>query len=93
MPVKFDAGTAKDDLGLAEREIITYCGATQLRWNVAKARAAWEALDTLEEGAPPPPPFYGAATAVGGPVLHHVTVKDDADVVALGGEIVRSLKF
>ena len=51
MPVKFDAGTAKDDLGLAEREIITYCGATQLRWNVAKARAAWETLDTLEEGA------------------------------------------
>ena len=33
------------------------------------------------------------ATAVGGPVFRHVTVKDDLDVVALEGEIVKSLRL
>ena len=93
MPAKFDAGTAKDDTGLAEREIITYCGSTQLRWNVEKAKEAWAALDTLEEGAERPAPFYGTAQGVGGPVFRHVTVKDDLDVVALGDEMVRGLRF
>lgn len=39
-PVKFDATTAKDADGLTEREIISYCGAAQVRWNVRQARAA-----------------------------------------------------
>jgi hypothetical protein len=30
---------------------------------------------------------------VGGSVFRHVTVKDDLDVVALEGEIVKSLRF
>ena len=38
-------------------------------------------------------PFYGVATAVGGQIFRHVTVKDDLDVVALEGEIVKSLRF
>lgn len=93
MPVKFDAATARDDHGVAEREIITYCGSFQLRWNVARARKTWAALDECEPGAAPPPPFYGTATAIGGPVFRHMTVKDDLDIVALEGEIVRSLHF
>ena len=43
-PVKFDATTARDEDGLLEREIITYSGPTQMRWNVRQARAAWDAL-------------------------------------------------
>jgi hypothetical protein len=93
MPVRFDAGTAKDDAGTAEREIITYCGSTQLRWNVAKAKEAWSALDAREEGSAMPAPFYGTAKGVGGPVFRHVTVKDDIDIVALGDEMVKSLRF
>jgi hypothetical protein len=93
MPVRFDAGTAKDDAGTAEREIITYCGSTQLRWNVAKAKEAWSALDAREEGSDMPAPFYGTAKGVGGPVFRHVTVKDDIDIVALGDEMVKSLRF
>jgi len=93
MPVRFDAGTAKDDEGIAEREIITYCGATQMRWSVRQASQAWEALDNDVEGTAVHPPLYGTATAVGGAVFRHVTVKDDLDVVALEGEIVKSLRF
>merc|ERR1712224_902839 len=43
-PVKFDASTHKDEHGLYEREIISYSGSVQLRWNVRQARAAWSAL-------------------------------------------------
>jgi len=93
MPVRFDAGTAKDEEGIAEREIITYCGATQMRWSVRQASQAWEALDNDVEGTAVHPPLYGTATAVGGAVFRHVTVKDDLDVVALEGEIVKSLRF
>ena len=91
--VKFDATTAKDDVGVAEREIISYCGSTQLRWNVVAAKNAWAVLDTLEEGAERPAPFYGKAQNIGGPVFRHVTVKDDLDIVALGDDMVRSLHF
>ena len=62
---------------------------------------AWAALDTAsaadeengERSASQLPPFYGVATTVGGPVFRHVTVKDDLDIVALEGEIVKSLRF
>ena len=93
MPARFDAGTARDEAGRNEREIITYCGAWQVRWNVAQALRAWEALDEDVEGVKTHPPLLGTATAVGGPVFRHVTVKDDLDVVALEGEIVKSLRF
>ena len=63
----------------------------QVRWSVAKALKAWEALDQEVEGASGQ--VFGEATAVGGPVHRHVTVKDDLDVVALEGEIVKSLRF
>jgi hypothetical protein len=95
MPVRFDAGTAKDDPGLAEREIITYCGSWQVRWSVTAALRAWEALDSetdADRGAAPNA-LNGKATEVGGAVFRHVTVKDDLDVVALEGEIVKSLRF
>jgi len=92
-PVRFDAGTAKDEHGLAEREILTYSGAWQVRWSVAAALRAWTALDADEEGTGTHPPLHGTATAIGGPVFRHVTVKDDLDVVALEGEIVKSLRF
>ena len=90
-PVRFDAGTAKDEHGLAEREILTYCGAWQVRWNVKRALEAWERLEA--DPTYRHQPLYGTATAVGGPVSLHVTVKDDLDVVALEGEIVKSLRF
>uniref|UniRef100_A0A7S2MCB8 Vacuolar import/degradation Vid27 C-terminal domain-containing protein n=1 Tax=Haptolina brevifila TaxID=156173 RepID=A0A7S2MCB8_9EUKA len=93
MSVRFDAGTAKDELGLQEREIITYSGSTQMRWSVSQAVKAWEALDGDADGTGVHPPLYGTATAIGGAVFRHVTVKDDLDVVALEGEIVKSLRF
>ena len=93
MSVRFDAGTAKDDVGLAEREILTYSGQWQLRWRVVKALKAWEELDDDVEGEKMHDPFYGVATNVGGTVMRHVTVKDDVDVVALGDELVKSLRF
>ena len=93
MSVRFDAGTAKDDVGLAEREILTYSGQWQLRWKVVKALKAWEELDDDVEGEKMHDPFYGVATNVGGTVMRHVTVKDDVDVVALGDELVKSLRF
>lgn len=93
MPVRFDAGTAKDELGIQEREIITYSGSTQMRWSVRQAVKAWEALDADVDGTGVHPPLYGTATAIGGAVFRHVTVKDDLDVVALEGEIVKSLRF
>jgi hypothetical protein len=93
MPVRFDASTAKEDHGIAEREMITYCGSTQVRWGVKEARERWAALNEREEGAPAPPPLYGVSTSIGGPVFRHVTVKDDMDIVALAEETVRSLRF
>jgi len=93
MPVKLDAGTAKDDVtGLKEREIITYSGMWQMRWNVAKALKAWQLLEDAEPGTATAP-FHGVATKMDGHVFRHVTVKDDLDVVALEGEIVKSLRF
>jgi len=64
-----------------------------VRWSVAAALRAWTALDADEEGTGTHPPLHGTATAIGGPVFRHVTVKDDLDVVALEGEIVKSLRF
>jgi len=103
MPVRFDAATARDDVGVHEREIITYAGATQFRWNVRQAKAAWQLLDDAKKqsadagaaggGVAAPEPLYATATAIGGPVFRHVTVKEDMDVVALEGEIVKSLHF
>ena len=76
--------------GLLEREIIAYCGTVQLRWNIKQAKAAWEAL-SLGEGAPAA--FDGVAIDVGGCVRQHMTVGDDIDMVALEGEVVKSLRF
>ena len=95
--VKFDAGTAKDEAGRAEREIVTYCGSWQVRWPVAKALAAWEALAEADSEAQPKP-LYGIAKKMDANVSRHVTVQsgtaaEDLDVVALEGEIVKSLRF
>lgn len=78
MPARFDAGTARDDHGLSEREIISYCGGTQVRWSVRDVLSTWaklEASQKEESGPPPPPPLYASITAVGGSVFRHVTVK------------------
>lgn len=100
--VKFDAGTAKEDSGKAEREIVTYCGNWQMRWSVTQALKAWDALAAAKEGdAPPPGILYGTATSMAGmgaAVSRHMTVQsgangEDLDIVALEGEIVRSLRF
>jgi len=88
-PVKFDATTHKDDHGLVEREIIAYSGAAQVRWNVRHARAAWESL--AEDGAKAT--LEGTLTTMSGSVFRHMTVGEDMDVVALEGEIVKSLRF
>uniref|UniRef100_A0A7S3ARA3 Vacuolar import/degradation Vid27 C-terminal domain-containing protein n=1 Tax=Haptolina ericina TaxID=156174 RepID=A0A7S3ARA3_9EUKA len=88
-PVKFDATTHKDEDGLIEREIIAYSGSAQVRWNVRQARAAWAALE--DDGSAGT--LHGVVTTVSGPVFRHMTVKEDMDVVALEGEIVKSLRF
>lgn len=88
-PIKFDATTAKDADGLSEREIISYCGQVQVRWNVRQARAAWAALNEGEEAQAT---IDGVATVVEGAVTSHMTVMDDMDLVALG-DGVRGLKF
>uniref|UniRef100_A0A7S4BL12 Uncharacterized protein n=1 Tax=Chrysotila carterae TaxID=13221 RepID=A0A7S4BL12_CHRCT len=90
-PVKFDAATAKDEDGLMEREIISYSGKVQMRWNVRQAKAAWQALNDGEPDAPAV--FFGAAHVLENNVFRHMTVMDDLDIVALEGEIVRSLHF
>lgn len=87
-PVKFDAATARDEDGLVERELVSYCGAVQLRWNVRHASRAWSALSTDDAA---PAVLHGVATHVGSSVYRHMTVKDDLDIVALEGEIVKSL--
>jgi len=87
-PVKFDAITHKDEDGLVEREIIAYSGSAQVRWNVRQARTTWAAMDGGGSAMLP-----GVVTAIGGPVFRHMTVKDDLDVVALEGEIVKSLRL
>lgn len=89
-PVKFDATTARDEDGLREREIITYCGATQLRWNVRQARAAWQ---KLAEDEAAPGHYDGVATTLGASVFQHMVVNDDCDVVALEEGIVKGLRF
>lgn len=89
-PVKFDASTAKDEHGLREREIISYSGAVQMRWNVRQAKAAWQSLSD-DDGAPSF--FCGVATKMEGAVVSHITANDDMDVVALENEIVKSLTF
>ena len=91
-PVKFDATTAKDADGLTEREIISYAGAVQLRWNVQAARAAWAALGDGVENTDASSFLDGVATLMGGTVLSHMTVGDDMDLVAIEGA-VRGLHF
>ena len=86
MPARFDAGTARDDHGLSEREIISYCGGTQVRWSVRDVLSTWaklEASQKEESGPPPPPPLYASITAVGGSVFRHVTVKVSERLCAL----------
>ena len=63
--VHFDAGTARDEVGLREREIVTYSGAKQVRWNVRQVARAWAALSESEEA---PNVFYGVTQSVGGAV-------------------------
>jgi len=89
-PVKFDASTAKDADGLIEREIITYSGQMQMRWNVRQARAAWAAFNDSDAN---PSFMAGVATQVAGEVSRHMTVVDDMDVIALEGDVVKSLRF
>merc|ERR1719231_1717439 len=86
-PVKFDAATAKDAQGLTEREIISYCGAAQVRWNVRQARTAWAELGTDDEKTGAPTNMDGIATLVGGAVSSHMTVMDDMDLVAIEGGV------
>ena len=86
----FDAGTAREDPGLREREIVTYSGAKQVRWNVRQVARAWAALNESEEA---PNVFYGVTQSVGGAVASHTTVKDDISVVQLADEVVQSLRF
>ena len=62
----------------------------QVRWNVRQARAAWA---ELSKGDGAPSTLAGVTTVVGGPVFRHMTVNADMDVVALEGEIVKSLRF
>ena len=92
-PVKFDATTAKDADGLTEREIISYAGAVQVRWNVRQARAAWAALGDGDENKTDASPFMdGVATLLEAQVSSHMTVMDDMDLVAIEGA-VRGLHF
>ena len=88
--VHFDAGTARDEVGLREREIVTYSGSKQVRWNVRGAAAAWAALGASDDA---PATFYGVTQSVGGAVASHTTVKDDISVVQLADEVVQSLRF
>ncbi|KAL1519985.1 hypothetical protein AB1Y20_023467 [Prymnesium parvum] len=89
-PIKFDAGPSRNDLRVVEREIIAYSGTAQVRWNVRHVRAAWEALNTSDEAKAT---FDGVVTVMPRSVYRHMTVGDDMDVVALEGEIVKSLRF
>jgi len=90
-PIKFDATTHRDEDGLTEREIIAYSGTAQVRWNVRQARAAWQALEDGGEKAKAT--LEGVVTTMGGAVFRHMTVGEDMDVVALEGEVVKSLRF
>jgi len=95
-PVKFDATTAKDADGLTEREIISYAGAVQVRWNVRQARAAWAALGAEGEEKTDAPEFLdGVVTLLEAQVLSHMTVMDDMDLVSMKGleGAVRGMKF
>lgn len=95
-PVKFDATTAKDADGLTEREIISYAGAVQVRWNVRQARAAWAALSAEGEEKTDAPEFLdGVVTLLEAQVLSHMTVMDDMDLVSMKGleGAVRGMKF
>lgn len=89
-PVKFDAATHKDEHGLYEREIITYCGVLQVRWSVKEAKRVWEAHS---ENNAQPARLDGKVTQMDGMVYRHMTVGTDADIVALEGEVVKSLHF
>ena len=85
-PVKFDAGTARDEDGLVEREIISYAGAVQMRWNARHATRAWGAL-SADDAAPAV--LHGVATAVGvraaRPHRHHLCPRPARLTVARAG--------
>jgi hypothetical protein len=89
-PIKFDAATHSDEHGLYEREMISYFGRLQVRWNVRQARRAWQAHTDDEEK---PGSFDGKTTDMHATVNRHMTVGEDSDIVALEGEIVKSLHF
>ena len=90
--VKFDAATHSDAVGVIERWICTFSGALQVRWRVEEAREAWSALNE-EGGEGGPTVHFGETEVLGGCVSRHMTVKDDVDVMALEGDIVKSLRF
>jgi hypothetical protein len=87
LPARFDAGTAFGSESV-EREILSYVKHVQVRWPIKKLLEAYHADETV---------FYGLASAVtsgqDSHVAFHRPVLGDVDVVALGGEIVKSLRF
>ena len=76
--------------GLVESYIVTYSGAVQLRWGVRAARDAWERLNDKEEGAAVC--LNATLTLMESAISRHMVVQD-LDIVALEGEIVKSLHF
>lgn len=87
LPARFDAATA--DLlasDAVEREIISYVKDVQVRWPIKAVLKAYEAGEAA---------CYGIAHSVtaDGSVAFHRPVLGDVDLVALGGEIVKTLKF
>ena len=64
--------------------------------SIVPACTVWRKLDEDVDGSTVHPPLFGVATQVGAVVSRHVTVNTssvDLDVVALDGEIVKSLRF
>mmetsp|Transcript_15397 Transcript_15397/g.35735 ORF Transcript_15397/g.35735 Transcript_15397/m.35735 type:complete len:154 (+) Transcript_15397:756-1217(+) len=87
LPARFDAGTA--DLMAAdtvEREIISYVKDVQVRWPLKQLLKAYDAEEAT---------YFGLAKSVtdNGSVAFHRPVLGDVDLVALSGEIVKTLKF
>lgn len=87
LPARFDAATADlHDAGAVEREIISYVKDVQVRWPIKAVLKAYEAEL---------PVCYGLAHSVSadGSVAFHRPVLGDVDLVALSGEIVKTLRF
>jgi len=87
LPARFDAGTADPfSADVVEREIISYVRDVQVRWPLKAVLHAYEQGETA---------CYGLAHSVtaNGAVAFHRPVLGDVDLVALSGEVVKTLKF